>query len=89
MTNTDPTTAHIKAEYQPHRPNWDRVIDWTLTAIGIDAAITLVLLLAACDKPVRYNDCAEVRAAGKAPLHQSQPGYTRNLDRDGDGTACQ
>lgn len=36
-----------------------------------------------------YANCAAVRAAGAAPLHRGQPGYTRRLDRDGDGLACE
>jgi outer membrane biosynthesis protein TonB len=37
---------------------------------------------------VVYQSCAEVRAAGKAPLYRGQPGYTEELDRNGDGIAC-
>jgi hypothetical protein len=35
-----------------------------------------------------YANCAAVRAAGKAPLYQGQPGYSTDLDRDRDGVAC-
>lgn len=35
-----------------------------------------------------YNNCDDVRAAGKAPLYKGDPGYNRDLDRDGDGVAC-
>jgi len=38
---------------------------------------------------VTYNSCAEVRAAGKAPLKRGDPGYSSKLDRDGDGIACE
>ncbi|GGO38135.1 excalibur calcium-binding domain-containing protein [Deinococcus humi] len=38
---------------------------------------------------VTYPSCAAVRAAGKAPLLAGQPGYSRKLDRDGDGRACE
>jgi len=38
---------------------------------------------------VYYNNCAEVRAAGKAPLYRGQPGYRSGLDSDGDGVACE
>ena len=38
---------------------------------------------------VSYANCAAVRAAGKAPLHSGDPGYSRKLDRDGDGIACE
>lgn len=37
---------------------------------------------------VAYPNCDAVRAAGKAPLHAGEPGYTTTLDRDHDGTAC-
>lgn len=39
-------------------------------------------------KDVYYQNCAEVRTAGKAPLRRGQPGYRSGLDRDGDGIAC-
>jgi hypothetical protein len=38
---------------------------------------------------VVYKNCAEVRAAGKAPLHRGDPGYSTELDRNGDGVACE
>lgn len=38
---------------------------------------------------VYYKNCTEVRAAGQAPLHRGDPGYSRKLDRDGDGVACE
>lgn len=37
---------------------------------------------------VTYKTCAEVKAAGKAPLRKGDPGYSAKLDRDGDGVAC-
>jgi hypothetical protein len=37
---------------------------------------------------VKFADCDEVKKAGAAPLHQGEPGYRKNLDRDGDGVAC-
>ncbi|MFE2430971.1 excalibur calcium-binding domain-containing protein [Streptomyces sp. NPDC059373] len=35
-----------------------------------------------------YANCDAVRKAGAAPLHKGDPGYSRSLDRDGDGVAC-
>ncbi|MET9876885.1 excalibur calcium-binding domain-containing protein [Actinacidiphila glaucinigra] len=35
-----------------------------------------------------YANCAAAREAGAAPLHRGDPGYSRSLDRDGDGVAC-
>jgi len=40
------------------------------------------------DSTVTYQNCAEVRAAGKAPLHRGDPGYSPALDKNGDGIAC-
>lgn len=37
---------------------------------------------------VVYRDCAEVRAAGKAPLPRGNPGYSKALDRNRDNIAC-
>lgn len=37
----------------------------------------------------RYRSCAEARAAGAAPLRPGDPGWNPNLDRDGDGVACE
>jgi hypothetical protein len=36
-----------------------------------------------------YKNCTEVRQAGKAPIRIGNPGYSRNLDRDGDGIGCE
>jgi hypothetical protein len=36
-----------------------------------------------------YSNCDQARAAGKAPLRKGEPGYSRKLDRDGDGVACE
>lgn len=36
----------------------------------------------------RYSSCAQVRASGKGPVRRGDPGYSADLDRDGDGVAC-
>ena len=36
-----------------------------------------------------YRNCDAVRAAGRAPIRAGQPGYSRKLDRDGDGVGCE
>ena len=36
-----------------------------------------------------YNSCAEVKAANAAPIKKGEPGYSKKLDRDGDGIACE
>ncbi|MBF6094956.1 GmrSD restriction endonuclease domain-containing protein [Nocardia cyriacigeorgica] len=38
---------------------------------------------------VSYPNCAAARAAGAAPLHRGDPGYSAKLDRDNDGVACE
>ncbi|WP_405671452.1 excalibur calcium-binding domain-containing protein [Streptomyces sp. NBC_01530] len=38
---------------------------------------------------VYYKNCDAARAAGAAPLHRGDPGYRAELDRDGDGVACE
>jgi hypothetical protein len=37
---------------------------------------------------VYYADCAAAEAAGAAPISRGRPGYRTELDRDGDGVAC-
>ncbi|MBW4704618.1 excalibur calcium-binding domain-containing protein [Micromonospora sp. RL09-050-HVF-A] len=38
---------------------------------------------------VYYANCTAVRAAGAAPIRRGVPGYSRKLDRDGDGIGCE
>ncbi len=38
---------------------------------------------------IYYKSCAQVRAAGKAPLYRGDPGYRPGLDQDNDGVACE
>ncbi|SFD34095.1 excalibur calcium-binding domain-containing protein [Bacillus sp. UNCCL81] len=37
---------------------------------------------------VYYPNCSAVEAAGAAPIHRGEPGYSTKLDRDRDGIAC-
>ncbi|MFG1888066.1 excalibur calcium-binding domain-containing protein [Micromonospora sp. NPDC049051] len=41
------------------------------------------------DGGVYYAKCDAVRAASKDPIRRGDPGYSRRLDRDGDGMACE
>lgn len=36
-----------------------------------------------------YKDCAAARAAGTTPIYEGEPGYSRKLDRDDNGIACE
>ena len=38
---------------------------------------------------ISYANCSAAKAAGAAPLHRGEPGYSTKLDRDGDGVACE
>lgn len=38
---------------------------------------------------VHFDSCDDVRAAGKAPLRSTDPGYRLRLDTDRDGLACE
>ena len=40
-------------------------------------------------KVAPYANCDAVRAAGAAPVHRGDPGYSTSLDGDGDGSACE
>jgi hypothetical protein len=44
---------------------------------------------AAAPESVVYANCDAVRAAGAAPVRRGDPGYSRKLDRDGDGIGCE
>ena len=39
--------------------------------------------------PTYYVNCTEVAAAGAAPIYAGDPGCNLDLDRDGDGVACE
>lgn len=41
------------------------------------------------DRNAYYPNCSAARAAGAAPLRVGDGGYSRKLDRDGDGIACE
>lgn len=41
------------------------------------------------EEAVYYANCREAKAAGAAPLRRGDPGYRSDLDRDGDGVACE
>ena len=43
----------------------------------------------AIELSVTYSDCDEVRALGRDPVYEGQPGYRTTMDGDGDGIACE
>jgi hypothetical protein len=46
-------------------------------------------LLAEASGKTGYLNCVHVRLVGAAPLKKGDAGYSRDLDVDGDGTACE
>lgn len=88
MTATDRDRAGDPPRWtsnQPDDPSAQRTWHRLLALL----ALLPVLLLPACEKPVRYANCEQARAAGAAPIHQGQPGYRAELDGNGDGIACE
>ena len=59
----------------------------TATSTGTSAGTSTATATSA--PPVAFTSCAAARAAGAAPLHRGDPGYSTDLDGDGDGTACE
>jgi hypothetical protein len=53
--------------------------------VGEDAGRPAALL----ERNGYYRNCHSARAAGAAPLNAGEPGYRDELDRDGDGVACE
>ncbi|MBT2266470.1 excalibur calcium-binding domain-containing protein [Rhodococcus erythropolis] len=65
------------------------------------AAISLALLAGGCssdNEPTKvasetpttlYENCAQAREQGAAPIAKGSPGYRSDWDRDGDGIACE
>lgn len=51
-------------------------------------AAIVTIVLAACG-PTGYDSCAEAREANATPLHAGDAGWNPELDRDGDGVACE
>ena len=38
---------------------------------------------------VYFKSCKAAKAAGYSDMKRGEPGYSTNLDRDGDGIACE
>lgn len=68
-------------------PVTEAVVATTLAAVAVPP--TTRATTTPTPAPVSYSNCDEVRAAGAAPIHSGDPGYSTDLDRDGDGIACE
>jgi hypothetical protein len=66
-----------------------------LTIRGVAGVVSSAALLAAAvlEAPIAnagpYRSCDEAEAAGAAPMYVGDADYSSNLDRDGDGVACE
>lgn len=38
---------------------------------------------------VKFKSCKAAKAAGYSDMKRGEPGYSSNLDRDGDGIVCE
>jgi len=66
--------------------------------VGVGAAFSLnayeshqarKAVLDALPPGYQFPGCDAVRASGLAPLYSYEPGYSENMDGDGDGIACE
>lgn len=73
----EPSRAPVAALTAPRRPPW--VIAPTEPARPSRTATA----------PAPFASCTEARAAGRQDIPQSDPAYRAQLDRDGDGIACE
>ncbi|WP_235933831.1 excalibur calcium-binding domain-containing protein [Agromyces humi] len=97
--------VQVKAKYglwvtQPEKDAIVRALGTCTGGEGVDVGVTIEtqppveVVPAPAPAPApgaeaSYANCDAVRAAGAAPIHAGDPGYTTKLDRDGDGTACE
>lgn len=50
-----------------------------------------LIFLAGCkdNQIVPFDSCSQARNVGAAPVHRGDPGYSKKIDADGDGVACE
>jgi hypothetical protein len=56
---------------------------------AVDEAQPFVAPRPEVEDNVYYPNCSAARVAGAAPVYADEPGYSRRLDRDGDGVGCE
>lgn len=56
---------------------------------NVDGSSKAAATSPATKSEVRYENCAEARDAGAAPVDSADPGYRPELDDDRDGRACE
>ena len=71
-------------------PGYSRALDTNGDGIACETSTAPPRPPAAgTSSPVFYANCAAVRAADEVPLRRGEPGYSRALDTNGDGIACE
>ncbi len=90
-TTTTTTTTVVNEEFDEDRNNYIDAPDPYLHQTPIPEP-TPIAEPEPAPAPVQstyYANCAQAKAAGAAPLYAGSPGYSTDLDRDGDGVACE
>lgn len=89
-TLTLPLASTAPAPPVTQAPTTEATVPATTRASATTAATApaTTAATAPATSAVYYNNCAEVRAAGKDPIYRGQPGYRSGLDGDSDGIAC-
>jgi hypothetical protein len=68
------------------------VLTWRQTVKYLIASAVLCAVLTACthEAKVQFESCAQAEQAGvQLPLTPGDVGYSKSLDTDGDGLACE
>ncbi len=83
-------TNRKTGEYHCHRPQTVRPVDKPRGPSETSREpARLYDAPAQQDRQVTFGSCAAARAAGYSRMKPGEPGYSRRLDRDGDGVACE
>lgn len=61
----------------------------SISLLAVAAAVGLSALTASPANAAGFKNCTEAAAAGQYNIHIGAPGYAPDLDRDGDGVACE
>lgn len=86
--DTDPDPAYKGAFSRVYGVNGGTLLVY-FQPVRAQGFVSMVFSPAAAATPARkFRSCAEARAAGYSNMREGQPGYSSNLDRDGDGLAC-
>ncbi len=73
------------------KANWVASLALVAAVIGASSSVVVVDVSKAdvASDDGNYANCKAVRDAGVAPLSRGDAGYSKRLDPDGDGIACE